>query len=44
MADIEPRYQLVQSHLRDGIKSGQWTVGDRLPSEAELVAHPASAA
>ncbi|WP_374434301.1 histidine utilization repressor [Inhella sp.] len=38
MADIEPRYQLVQSHLRDGIKSGQWTVGDRLPSEAELVA------
>ena len=38
MADIEPRYVLVQSHLRDGIKSGQWTVGDRLPSEAELVA------
>lgn len=38
MAEIEPRYLAVQQHLRDGIKSGQWTVGDRLPSEAELVA------
>lgn len=37
MAENEPRYLLVQSHLREGIKSGQWTVGDRLPSEAELV-------
>ena len=38
MADTEPRYLVVQAHLREGIKSGQWTVGDRLPSESELVA------
>ncbi len=38
MAELEPRYLAVQQHLREGIKSGRWVVGDRLPSEAELVA------
>lgn len=34
----DPAYLTVQRWLRDGITQGRWRVGDRLPSEAELVA------
>lgn len=31
-----PRYQQLADHLREGITSGRFTFGDRLPSEPEL--------
>jgi GntR family transcriptional regulator, histidine utilization repressor len=36
-APTDPAYLSVQRWLRDGITQGRWRVGDRLPSEAELV-------
>lgn len=33
-----PAWQKIHDHLRDGIQSGLWREGDRLPSEAELCA------
>ena len=33
----EPHYLRIKSHLREGIASGHWVAGDRLPSEAALV-------
>lgn len=32
-----PRYEKIKRHLRDGIESGRWKIGARLPSEHELV-------
>ncbi len=37
-APLQPQYVKVKTHLRDGIAAGRWSPGDRLPSEAELVA------
>lgn len=37
-APPDPAYLTVQRWLREGITQGRWRVGDRLPSEAELVA------
>ena len=34
----QPQYLKVKTHLRDGIAAGRWSPGDRLPSEADLVA------
>ena len=31
-----PQYLKVKTHLREGIASGRWRPGERLPSEAEL--------
>lgn len=33
-----PQYLKVKTHLREGIASGHWRPGERLPSEAELTA------
>lgn len=33
-----PAWQQIHDHLRDGINSGRWREGDRLPSESELCA------
>lgn len=30
------QYLKVKTHLREGIASGRWRPGERLPSEAEL--------
>ena len=38
MATVAPAYLQVKNHLREGISGGRWSPGDRLPSEAELVA------
>jgi GntR family histidine utilization transcriptional repressor len=35
-ASAAPHYLQVKHHLREGIASGHWVAGDRLPSEAEL--------
>jgi GntR family transcriptional regulator, histidine utilization repressor len=35
---MQARYQQVKTHLAEGLHSGHWQVGDRLPSEHELVA------
>jgi len=37
MSGASPQYLKVKTHLREGIAAGQWSPGDRLPSEAELV-------
>ena len=31
-----PQYLKVKTHLREGIASGRWRPGERLPSESEL--------
>ncbi len=33
---IEPAYQLVVRHIETRIMSGQWVVGDRVPSETKM--------
>jgi GntR family histidine utilization transcriptional repressor len=38
MSGPSPQYLKVKTHLREGMASGRWSPGDRLPSEAELVA------
>lgn len=38
-ADDKPPYRQIASMLREGISSGQFTAGERLPSEAALIDH-----
>ena len=37
MQKSESRYLKVKRHILDGIRTGQWNAGDRVPSENELV-------
>ena len=37
MQKSESRYLKVKRHIMDGIKSGQWSAGQQVPSENELV-------
>lgn len=34
-----PAYLRIKRHLKEGLASGQWRPGDRMPSEGELVVH-----
>lgn len=36
MKASSPHYQTVKSHIIDGIRSGRWSAGERIPSETAL--------
>ena len=36
--DVSAPYARVKQHLKDGLSRGRWSPGERMPSEAELVA------
>ncbi len=36
MKSAMPQYQVVKSHIINGIRQGRWTVGQQIPSEIEL--------